>query len=268
MNVKREPGEPVLGEVDKEIRLTPLKATPINDKGVRLSCNNLPSAVAEITAWELAMDTAIGIHFNEWDIDRKLGYMENNLIGNAKLCWQAFKKSAAYQPWYDTFVREQGNGPLMGAVLRRDLCGIIQQDAEDSENSIKVWTMLQKMEICQMAKLPEYNSAFLRLFLMYGDVGNKELLRLYFTKLPSPWGQDTIGMRMALVEKKLEDYCLDWRMRKAAKENNALLCSRVEIPALRFGCTSKGNPTTARKKKTYDKNYKPKWKKSKKKERR
>lgn len=65
-----------------------------------------------------------------------------------------------------------------------------------------------------MAKLPEYNSAFLRLFLMYGNVGNKELLRLYFTKLPSPWGQDTIGLRMALVEKKLEDYCLDWRMRK------------------------------------------------------
>lgn len=65
--------------------------------------------------------------------------------------------------------------------------------------------MLQKLRICDLSEIDKYNATFMRLYWLTGE-NSRELLRLYFSKLPPLWDEvmsneyvegkvDTIGLR-------------------------------------------------------------------------
>lgn len=150
---------------------------------------------------------------------------------------------------------------LVGSILAYPLEYGYDQDKETRKAKENAWQMLQKLQICKMSEIEPYNSAFARLYWIYGDGANIELKRLYFTKLPNPWneamtksydetvGPDTLGRRMSFVREKLEAYCLEYRLKKAARANIAALCRQVDLPNLSFGCPSQIKTLRRRKKK-------------------
>lgn len=81
------------------------------------------------------MDATIGIHFNEWDPNKKLSYLENTLAGNARIAWEAFKSTPGYPAFMTKFTSLNRQGSLMGDFSRMEICGISNKTSE--QNRVK-----------------------------------------------------------------------------------------------------------------------------------
>ncbi|KAL5984435.1 hypothetical protein ACLOJK_018540 [Asimina triloba] len=230
--------EPNLGSIDQAVRLSNVKLAPVNDKGVILSCNDWNTSASEINTWESSVDIAIGMHFNDWDAEKKLGYMESTLVDNAKIAWTTFKNTTRYATFKAKFLEANGRGSFFGDFLKLEICGITNQNFAESERRKKAWIMLQTLQICDIGRFEEYIAAYQRLYYLSGTLENEELLSLFFTKLLEPWGEamtrdydeisplDTLGRRIAYVREKLSDQCIDWRMKEEARGHYANRCPK------------------------------------------
>lgn len=68
-----------------------------------------------------------------------------------------------------------------------------------------------------------------------------------------------IRRKWYFLQKELEKYCQEWRMRAHTQESNAVLCSKVEVPVLKFGC-SKSSSSRKKSKKKSKRYFKKKYK--------
>ncbi|KAL5978979.1 hypothetical protein ACLOJK_018874 [Asimina triloba] len=196
------------------------------------------------------MDIAIGMHFNDWDAERKLGYMESTLVGNAKKTWAAFKNIMRYVTFKTKFLEANSRGSSFGD---RPAAGTAAGGA-----TVAGRQALERHPPRHGPHNPEATihatqnsteiSAAPPLKIGGGDIGLYTIHPAILHQTPRTWGEamtkgydeisplDTLGRRIAYVIEKLTNQCIDWRLKESARGDMGRICAQVEIPRLTFGC--------------------------------